>query len=178
MADGGEASHTQSNDNVGENTQPLEIDDDEAPLSPRSERLMQRMTLLLQQTLAQQRHDNRKSGDDKNKGKEKETGDTSKPKIDRVSFKNFRSSGATEFSGKVDPMEALEWILNTEKVFRITRVLDDDKVNYATAMFKSRALTWWNATFATLDETKKESTSWESFKTRFNKQYYPNDLQK
>ncbi|KAJ9548050.1 hypothetical protein OSB04_020593 [Centaurea solstitialis] len=178
MADGDEASHTPANDNVGDNNPHLEINDDEAPMSPRSERLMQRMTLLLQQTLAQQRHDDRKVGDDKSKGKEKETGDTSKLKTDRVSFKNFRSSGVTEFFGKVDPLEALEWIRNTEKVFRITRVLDDDKVNYATALFKSRALTWWNATFAALGETEKESMSWESFKTRFNKQYCPPDLQK
>jgi hypothetical protein len=178
MADGDEASHTPSNDHVGENTPPLEIHDDEAPMSPRSERLMQRMTLLLQQTLAQQRHDDKKSRDDKSKGKEKETGDTSKPKTERVSFKTFRSSGATEFFGKIDPLEALEWIQNTEKVFRITRVLDDDKVNYATTMFKSRALTWWNATFASLSETDKECKSWESFKTRFNKQYCPADLQR
>ncbi|KAJ9537587.1 hypothetical protein OSB04_030320 [Centaurea solstitialis] len=178
MADGDEASHTPVNDNVGDNNPHLEINDDEAPMSPRSERLMQRMTLLLQQTLAQQRHDDKKVGDDKSKGKEKETGDTSKPKTDRVSFKNFRSSGVTEFFGKVDPLEALEWIRNTEKVFRITRVLDDDKVNFATALFKSRALTWWNATFAALGETEKESMSWESFKTRFNKQYCPPDLQK
>ena len=53
MADTDEASHTPSNDHVGENTPPLEIHDDEAPMSPRSERLMQHMTLLLQQTLAQ-----------------------------------------------------------------------------------------------------------------------------
>ncbi|XP_024958955.1 uncharacterized protein LOC112499921 [Cynara cardunculus var. scolymus] len=108
------------------------------------------------QTLAQQRLDDRKSEDDKSKGKEKETGDTSKPKTDRVSFKTFRGSGAIEFFGKIDPLEALEWILNTEKVFRITRVLCDDKVNYATTMFKNRALIWWNATFAALGETEKE----------------------
>ena len=155
MADGDEASHTPSNDNVRENAPHLEIYDDEAPMSPRSERLMQRMTLLIQQTLAQQQHDDRKSEDDKSKGKEKETTDTSKPKTDRVSFKTFRGSGGTEFFGKVDPLEALEWILNTE-VFRITRVLCDDKVNYATAMFKSRALIWWNANFAALGETEKE----------------------
>ncbi|XP_024964607.1 uncharacterized protein LOC112504883 [Cynara cardunculus var. scolymus] len=110
------------------------------------------MTLLIQQTLAQQRHDDRKSEVDKSKGKEKERADTSKPKTDRVSFKTFRGSGATEFSGKVDPLEALEWILNTEKVFRITRVQCDDKVNYATTMFQSRALIWWNATFAALEK--------------------------
>ncbi|XP_024976277.1 uncharacterized protein LOC112514178 [Cynara cardunculus var. scolymus] len=147
MANGDEASHTPCNDNIGENAPHLEIYDDEAPMSPRSER------------------------------KEKETGDTSKPKTDRVPFKTFRGSGATEFFGKVDPLEAREWILNTEKVFRISRVLCDDKVNYLTTMFKSRALIWWNATFAALGETEKEGMPWESFKTRFNKQYCLIDLQ-
>ncbi|XP_024965837.1 uncharacterized protein LOC112506041 [Cynara cardunculus var. scolymus] len=172
MADGDEASHTPSNNNVGENAPHLDIYDDEAPMSPRSKRLMQRMTLLIQQTLAQQLHDDRKSEDDKSKGKEKETADTSKPKTDRVSFKTFRGSGATEFFGKVDPLEALEWILNTEKVFRITRVLSDDKVNYTTTMFKSRALIWWNATFAALEkeflDLNQGKMSVVDYETEFN----------
>ncbi|KVH20262.1 Aux/IAA-ARF-dimerization, partial [Cynara cardunculus var. scolymus] len=41
MADGDEASHTPSNDNVRENAPHLDIYDDEAPMSPRNECLMQ-----------------------------------------------------------------------------------------------------------------------------------------
>ncbi|KAJ9553074.1 hypothetical protein OSB04_017119 [Centaurea solstitialis] len=79
----------------------------------------------------------------------------------------FEHSGATEFNGLSDPVIVVQWIQNTEKVFRISRVLNEDKVNYASAMLTDRALTWWDATFESLTENERESLSWESFKTRF-----------
>ena len=59
-----------------------------------------------------------------------------------MSYKTFRGSGAAEFFGKVDTVNALQWLENIEKGFHITGALDDDKVSYATAMFMSSALTW------------------------------------
>ncbi|KAJ9557756.1 hypothetical protein OSB04_012370 [Centaurea solstitialis] len=90
----------------------------------------------------------------------------------------FEHSGATEFNGLSDPVIAVQWIQNTEKVFRISRVLNEDKVNYASAMLTERALTWWDATFESLTENEQESLSWESFKTRFFEQFCPIDLQR
>ncbi|KAJ9561903.1 hypothetical protein OSB04_007063 [Centaurea solstitialis] len=45
------------------------------------------------------------------------TGEVSKPKPDRVLFKSFRSSGATEYTGQSDPVLAMQWVQNTEKFF-------------------------------------------------------------
>ena len=36
------------------------------------------------------------------------TDDAAKPKTDRVSFKTFRSSGATEYTGQSDPVLAMQ----------------------------------------------------------------------
>ncbi|KAJ9539086.1 hypothetical protein OSB04_031819 [Centaurea solstitialis] len=156
MSVGDAASHSPPNPDGGETDRDLNLDEDDTPLSPRGERLMKRLTTF---------------------GKEKVLVNSTKSKSERVLFKNFRSSGATEFNGLSDPVIAVQWIQNTEKVFRISRVLNEDKVNYASAMLTERALTWWDATFESLTENERESLSWESFKTRFIEQFCPIDLQ-
>ena len=135
MVDDDVVSHTPTNPNVGENDPDLNLNEDATPLSPRIERLMKRLTTFVQQTFEHRKHDIEK-------GKEKELGGLSKPKSERVSFKSFRSSGATEFTGLSDPVIVVQWLQNTEKVFRISRVMNEDKANYASAMLTERALTW------------------------------------
>ncbi|KAJ9544190.1 hypothetical protein OSB04_023897 [Centaurea solstitialis] len=154
MADGQEASHTSSNRSVGRTASPPPNQEDGAP----------------------QRHDDAQK--DAEKAKTVEAGGTSKAKSNRVSYKTFQSSGTIEFNGVVDPIVALQWLQNTEKVFRITCVLDEDQVNYATAMFTDRALTWWDATYETLSADEKKAMSWEAFKVKFQNQYCPYDLQR
>ncbi|KAJ9562455.1 hypothetical protein OSB04_007615 [Centaurea solstitialis] len=107
-----------------------------------------------------------------------DTGATSQIKSTQTSFKIFKTSGATEFNGVSDPIVAIEWLLNTEKVFRISKVSEEDKVNYATAMFVSSALVWWDATYQSLKEVERNTLTWEVFKTIFHEQYCPADLQK
>ncbi|KAJ9556951.1 hypothetical protein OSB04_011565 [Centaurea solstitialis] len=171
MSEGDAASHSPPNPDGGENDRDLNLDEDDTPLSPRGERLMKRLTTFVQQTFEQFKHDT-------GKGKEKVLGDSTKSKSERISFKNFHSSSATEFNGLSDPVIAVQWIQNTEKVFRISRVLNEDKVNYASAMLTEHALTWWDATFESLTENERESLSSESFKTRFFEQLCPIDLQR
>ena len=99
-----------------------------------------------------------------------------KPKTDRPSFKTFRSSGATEFSGQTDPVLAMQWVENTEKVFRVAYVLEEDKVRYATATLTDRALTWWNATYRSKDPNTRDRMTWDEFQVLFFEQYCPDDL--
>ncbi|XP_024964727.1 uncharacterized protein LOC112505013 [Cynara cardunculus var. scolymus] len=73
---------------------------------------------------------------------------------------------------------AMQWIQNTEKVFQITKVLDSDKVKYASAMLIERALVWWNATYESLDTTTRNSLTWDEFLKKFFEQYCPVDLQR
>jgi len=87
----------------------------ETPISPRTERLMKMMTdqmkLMTDQmkaALEEQRQEFEKRLEEHNltnalkpddKGKRlKVTNDAVRPKTDRVSFKTFRSSGATEYT--------------------------------------------------------------------------------
>ncbi|XP_023754690.1 uncharacterized protein LOC111903138 [Lactuca sativa] len=112
------------------------------------------------------------------KGKEKATGACSKGEAKRPSFKTFKSNGATEFSGVVNPIVVLTWIQNTEKVFRIAHVVHEEKANYTSAMLIEKALVWWEATFEALNEYDQDNLSWEMFKTRLQGKYCPLDMRR
>ncbi|XP_024971936.1 uncharacterized protein LOC112510818 [Cynara cardunculus var. scolymus] len=120
MSEHNELSQTQ---NVGENNPTLNInapegaENDENPaLSPFLERQRQEM----EQRFEEEHNQNNPMEPD-NRGKHlNEVGDAPKPKSDQVSFKTFKSCGATEYAGQSDPELAMQWIQNTEKVFQIT----------------------------------------------------------
>ncbi|XP_024963243.1 uncharacterized protein LOC112503433 [Cynara cardunculus var. scolymus] len=133
---------------------------------------MKRVTDFVRQVLNEHRKE------DIVKGKRVDTGAISQPKSTQTSFKTFKTSGATEFNGVSDPIVAIEWLLNTKKVFRISKVSEEDKVNYATAMFMSSALIWWDATYQSLNKAEINNLTWEGFKTIFHEQYCPPDLLK
>ena len=159
------SSHTPE---VGGGPQPEEVN---TPVSPREERLLGKLTGVIRQTL----EEHKKNGD---KGKEKATGESSKGEVKRPSFKDFKSSGATEFSGVLNPIIVLTWIQNTEKVFHISHVDNEDKANYASAMLIGEALVWWEATYEALNGFDQENLAWEMFKTRLLEKYCPLDMRR
>ncbi|KAL7592625.1 uncharacterized protein LOC111893563 [Lactuca sativa] len=149
----------------------LHLNEGDTPISPREARLLDKLTGVIRQTLEQHKRDS-------DKGKEKATGESSREKAKRPSFKTFKSSGAIEFLGVLDPIVVLTWIQNTEKVFRISHVVNEDKANYASAMLIGEALVWWEATFEALNEYDQENLSWEMFKIRFLGKYCPLDMRR
>ncbi|KAJ9567039.1 hypothetical protein OSB04_003005 [Centaurea solstitialis] len=190
-----EASHDQSIPNVGGNDSGNTRHDEDVPTSPRTERLMKMMadqmkslTDQMRAALEEQRKEFEKKLEEHNptnalkpddKGKRPiVTDEVPKPKLDRVSFKSFRSSGATEYTGQSDPVLAMQWVQNTEKVFRTIRVSDEDKVRYASAMLTDRALVWWDNTYESLDSNTRENMLWDEFRSKFFEQYCPMDLQR
>ncbi|KAJ9547558.1 hypothetical protein OSB04_020101 [Centaurea solstitialis] len=190
-----EASHDQSIPNVGGNDSGNTRHDEDVPTSPRTERLMKMMadqmkslTDQMRAALEEQKTEfenkleehkptNALKQDDKGK-RSIWTDEVSKPKPDRVSFKSFRSSGATEYTGQSDPILAMQWVQNTEKVFRTIRVSDEDKVRYASAMLTDRALVWWDNTYESLDSNTRENMLWDEFRSKFFEQYCLMDLQR
>jgi len=80
--DGDAASHTPPDPNVGENNPDPNWNEDDTLLSPRGERLMKRLSIFVQQTFEQFKHDT-------GNGKEKVLGDSSKAKSDGSRLKTF-----------------------------------------------------------------------------------------
>ncbi|XP_023732339.1 uncharacterized protein LOC111880169 [Lactuca sativa] len=126
--------------------------------------------------MAEQTLEERKKNGDKEK--EKVTGESSKGETRHPSFKTFKSSSATEFSGVLNPIVVITWIQNTEKVFRTSHVDNEDKANYVSAMLFGKALVWWEATYEVLNRFDQENLSWEIFRTRLLGKYCPLDMMK
>ena len=132
---------------------------------------MGKLTGVIRQTVVEHKKNN-------DKGKEKATRESSKGEVKRPSLKDFKSSGATEFSGVLNPIIVLSWIQNTEKVLCISHVDNEDKANYASAMLIGEALVWWEATYEALNGFDQENLAWEMFKTRLLEKYCPLDMRR
>ncbi|KAJ9557277.1 hypothetical protein OSB04_011891 [Centaurea solstitialis] len=173
MADDDAASHTPTNPHMGEND--LEASHDQS--IPNTRVALEEQRKEFEKKLEEYNPTNAPKPDDKGK-RPIVTDEVPKPKLDRVSFKSFRSSGATEYTGQSDPVLAMQWVQNTEKVFRTIRIHDEDKLRYASAMLTDRALVWWDNTYESLDSNTRENMLWDEFRSKFFEQYCPMDLQR
>ncbi|KAI3780620.1 hypothetical protein L2E82_10605 [Cichorium intybus] len=102
--------------------------------------------------------------------KETQGGEASIKKVG-CTYKSFLGCKPKEFSGTDDPVKAMEWIMHMEKVFRVIKCADEDKVEFATNQLTSGALHWWQTYYKSLDLDSSQSIPWEQFKTKFNEEY-------
>ncbi|XP_023731121.1 uncharacterized protein LOC111878871 [Lactuca sativa] len=130
---------------------------------------------MAKQTLKEQK----KNGD---KGKEKDTRESSGEKARHPSFKTFKSSSVTEFSDVLNPIVVLTWIQNTEKVFCVSHVDNEDKAIYASVMVIGEALVRYEEKeFLELKHggiTVNEYETQFSEKARFAAKYIPTEDEK
>ncbi|XP_038990409.1 alpha/beta-gliadin clone PW8142-like [Phoenix dactylifera] len=69
-------------------------------------------------------------------------GTTAQPEH-RVSLLDFQRYAPPAFKGTADPMEAVSWLKQMEKVFQALRCPDEEKVLFATFMLQGEAADWW-----------------------------------
>ncbi|MFS7968460.1 hypothetical protein Hanom_Chr09g00797701 [Helianthus anomalus] len=60
------------------------------------------------------------------------------------SYKEFWSCKPMEFSGNEGAIATLRWIEKTEAVLKISKCAEEDKIMFASNLFKNSALEWWN----------------------------------
>ena len=80
------------------------------------------------------------------------------------------------FEGASDPIKSLEWLKGIEKVFRVSKCVVRDKVNYATALLTGNAMMWWDSMTNAFGQELVDSLNWEQFKIKFHNQYCPPDV--
>ncbi|KAI3723628.1 hypothetical protein L2E82_35379 [Cichorium intybus] len=102
--------------------------------------------------------------------KETQGGEASTKKVG-CTYKAFLGCKPKQFSGTDNPVQAMEWIMHIEKVFRVSKFADVDKVEFATNQPTSNALHWWQIYYKSLDLDSSQSVPWEQFKTKFNEEY-------
>ncbi|KAI3739961.1 hypothetical protein L2E82_30375 [Cichorium intybus] len=98
-------------------------------------------------------------------------GEGSSGKKTECTYKTFLGCKPKEFSGTDNPVHAMEWLMHTEKVFRISKCVEGDKVEFATNQLTGNALHWWQVFSKALGPDLTQSLLWEQFKTKFNEEY-------
>ena len=87
----------------------------------------------------------------------------------------FKRLSPPTFEGTTEPMEVEKWIIEMEKVFRVLKCSEDEKVAYVAYMLRGDAYDWWR-----LEEEKRgqetEPWTWELFKSVFYEKYFPKSI--
>ena len=85
-----------------------------------------------------------------------------------VTVDQARRLGAVDFDGSTDPMVALSWLNDTEKILEERmQCPDDDRVGIAGFLLEGSARKWW-----AYERTRKPHT-WAQFKTAFHTEFLP-----
>ena len=61
----------------------------------------------------------------------------------RVNIKDFLSVSPKPFVATREPRDADDWIRDVRRALEISRVAEEDKVNFVTYLLKGQAASWW-----------------------------------
>ncbi|VFQ90788.1 unnamed protein product [Cuscuta campestris] len=90
-----------------------------------------------------------------------------------VTFKMLKDNGAEEFRGDKmgEPQIALDWLEQMDRVLKNLRVLDADRSELASQMFRKGAYDWWKR--IDQDPHMPKPWTWDRFDRAFTKEYVP-----
>ncbi|KAJ0890052.1 putative nucleotidyltransferase, Ribonuclease H [Helianthus annuus] len=89
------------------------------------------------------------------------------------SYKEFWSCKPIEFSGNEGPIAALRWMEKTEAVLKISKCAEEDKIMFASNLFKNAALEWWNTILQSRGSDRIYNMEWEEFKNMVERKFCP-----
>lgn len=87
----------------------------------------------------------------------------------------FQKNNPPMFKGAYDPEGAQKWLKEIERIFRVTKYAENQKVRFDTHMLSEEAEDWWVATRTELEAGGGEVT-WAVFRDRFMRKYFPEDV--
>uniref|UniRef100_J3KUX8 CCHC-type domain-containing protein n=1 Tax=Oryza brachyantha TaxID=4533 RepID=J3KUX8_ORYBR len=91
-----------------------------------------------------------------------------------VSLGEFQQTKPLTFSTSVDPIEAEDWLLDTERKLDTVGCTNDEKVRYAAHQLKGPAATWW-VNFKRM-QTAEQPITWELFQQKFKETHVPSSI--
>ncbi|XP_057803271.1 uncharacterized protein LOC131018574 [Salvia miltiorrhiza] len=77
------------------------------------------------------------------------------------------------FDGKGDPAVTEEWIRSMERIFRLLRCNDQERIMCMSYQLKGSTDFWWKAKQKTMTPGQLEKLTWEEFKTALCEKYIP-----
>ncbi|MFS7976599.1 putative retrotransposon gag domain-containing protein [Helianthus anomalus] len=88
-------------------------------------------------------------------------------------FKQFKSCGPKEFTGKEGPTALFHWFDSIEVTLRQSGCPDDLRTLNATGVFQSRALDWWTAERSKRGNDAAYGLSWDELKEAMLEEFCP-----
>ncbi|KAJ0913080.1 putative transcription factor interactor and regulator CCHC(Zn) family [Helianthus annuus] len=88
-------------------------------------------------------------------------------------YKEFLACKPAEFAGNEGATAALRWLEKTEAVIKISKCDEEDKVMYASHLFKEEALEWWNTVLQATGSDLAYAMNWEEFRQLMERKFCP-----
>ncbi|KAF3774409.1 hypothetical protein EJ110_NYTH53161 [Nymphaea thermarum] len=124
---------------------------------------LQTLTMLVQSMVGNQRSNASPAGDTSAPVREKAT---------IVSYQQFMAMQPPIFSGGGSHDKANDWIEEVERIFRLLKVPEEDRVKYGSYLLKGDAKNWWQST-SEIRFAGQESITWKQFRDSFFSTYFP-----
>jgi hypothetical protein len=96
------------------------------------------------------------------------------PEARGVSLSDFLNAKPLPFASAVEPMDAEDWLLDTERKLKVVGANDEEKVRYSVHLLSGPAAAWWDNE-VTLQLPEKVF-SWEEFKEKFRTFHVPESV--
>ncbi|XP_052734205.1 uncharacterized protein LOC128196732 [Vigna angularis] len=91
------------------------------------------------------------------------------------SLENFLQHHPAKFDGKCSPDKADQWLRDMERVYNAKRCPDENRLSYTEYLLTGGASHWWSSAQMILEGTGTPIT-WDLFKKKFYKEYFPDTL--
>ncbi|KAJ9557677.1 hypothetical protein OSB04_012291 [Centaurea solstitialis] len=82
-----------------------------------------------------------------------------------------------DFFGDENPVQALQWVSHTERIFRTCKCAEEDKVTFATNLFRKEAQSWWEMRRSVVGEEAVIAMRWTKFVKQFEDEYISKSAQ-
>src|SRR3954462_5342918 len=96
------------------------------------------------------------------------------PEEGGVSLSDFQNARPLPFASAPEPMDAEDWLADTERKLKTVGCTDEEKLRYATHLLTGPAASWWENQLA-MQQPGMEYT-WEEFKQRFREYHVPESV--
>ncbi|KAK1664825.1 hypothetical protein QYE76_052984 [Lolium multiflorum] len=82
-----------------------------------------------------------------------------------VTLSDFQNARPLPFASAPEPMDAEDWLMDTERKLRTVGCNDEEKIRYATYLLSGPATSWWENVIAV--HPPEKVFTWEEFKKKF-----------
>nr|GEY83096.1 hypothetical protein [Tanacetum cinerariifolium] len=98
------------------------------------------------------------------------------PELSGCTYATFTKCDPLPFNGTEGAVGLCQWFEKLEPVFQISECKEKDKVNFAMATLRGRALTWWNERTKAMGIEATNNTPWSEVRKWMTEEFYPQSV--